>query len=247
MGRKNRTTKRGQSRKNFDSYSYEDLPFCKTGPESLQVFTKIKYRNENQRIAHELIRDNVLSFIGGPAGTAKTFLAAAEAVEQLRSGKVEKIILSRPTVEAGGSLGFLPGDFKAKVDPYLIPIYDNLEYFLGKDQLKALVEEEVIQVVPFQLMRGRTLNNAFIILDETQNATKEQLRLALTRIGDRSKCVVTFDEAQLDIHPTKSCVTDIHKFANRNKIGFFKFGTKDIVRSEIVAMVLDIYAEGEDA
>lgn len=233
-------------RKHKRTHEVEKHSYQKAGVESIYLFNEFKYRNESQAFAHSEIQSNVLSFIGGPAGAAKTFVAVADAVQQLRSNRVDKILLSRPTVEAGQSLGFLPGDFKEKTDPYLLPIYDILEYFLGKDQMEALIEEEIIHVVPLQLMRGRTFNRTYIILDEAQNATKDQLRLALTRIGDKSRCVVTFDGAQIDVRPLRnSCIDHIQEFKGRDKIGFFEFTHKDIVRSAIVAQILGVYSEIE--
>ena len=217
--------------------------------DNVQIFNTLKYKNESQKLAHDEIKKNVLTFITGPAGSAKTFIAVAEAVQQLASGRIKKIILSRPTVEAGPSLGFLPGDMKAKIDPYLIPLYDNLEYFLEEQQLKDLIEAGKIKIEPIQYLRGRTINDAFIILDETQNATKEELRLVLTRIGENTKCVVTYDMAQIDLKghkKTESCGFDIDnkfRYTDKKGIGFFAFTAQDIVRSAIVQLILEVYEE----
>jgi phosphate starvation-inducible PhoH-like protein len=201
MGRKNNRNgnRSNKSKQSYAQYETDyDLPFYKTGTEGIRV-NSFKYKNLSQKAAHETIKSNILTFIGGEAGTAKTFICVAEAVMQLKAGAVKKVIISRPTVEAGTSLGFLPGGEKEKMDPYLIPIYDILEYFLGVDQLNRLMEDKIIVVVPFQMMRGRTFNDAYILLDEAQNATRDQLRLALTRIGENSQCVVTFDPKQCDL------------------------------------------------
>ena len=171
----------------------------------------------------------------------KTFLAVAELIACLKSGKVQKGIISRPTVEAGKPIGYLPGGIKEKLDPFVRPIYDNMEYFLGPEQTKSLINDGIIEIVPFQFLRGRTFSDSFIILDETQNATREQLKLALTRIGFGSKCVVTYDEAQCDIKRETSCIIDIPKFDLQEDIGYYRFDKKDIVRSPIVRRVLDIY------
>ena len=169
-------------------------------------------------------------------------------VEGLVKGRYEKGIISRPTVEAGWTLGFLPGTAKEKLDPYVRPIYDCLEHFVGIDAARGLIEDGIIEIVPFQFMRGRTFSDAFIILDETQNATPEQLRLALTRIGYGTKCVVTYDRAQidLDLRKTQSSVDDVQEFKNVNDIGWYEFATTDICRAPIVATVLDIYRMKEE-
>jgi phosphate starvation-inducible PhoH-like protein len=216
------------------------MPTYKTGTNGIPLLQKLKFKNESQKIATDLINQNILTFVGGPAGSAKTFLAVAQMVDALKNGSVQKAIISRPTVEAGETMGYLPGDINEKLDPYVKPIYDNLEYFVGPEYAKKMVEDGLIEIVPFQFMRGRTFNDAFIILDEVQNATTTQLKLALTRIGFGSKCVVTYDKAQLDIPFSDSCVRVIDVFKERDNIGFFEFKKTDICRSPIVSQVLDI-------
>lgn len=244
MPRKNGSKPQRRTRSSRYEEEREYMPVYKTQEYGIPLFRKLKYRNEGQKIAVENIRNNTLTFLGGPAGTAKTFLAVAEMIDNLKSGAVQKGIISRPTVEAGETMGYLPGDIAEKLDPYVRPIYDNLEYFVGPETAKKLVEDGIIEIVPFQFMRGRTFNNAFIILDEAQNATDIQLKLALTRIGDGSKCVVTFDRAQIDLNPNvRSCVDDIPKFSGKPNIGYHEFRRGDICRAPIVAQVLDIYEE----
>lgn len=229
---------------NLDKNDYndqEEMSLNKTGVEQLRLINKLKFKNDNQKKACEVIDENVLTFLGGPAGSAKSFLAVAKAIEYLKAGKVRKIYLSRPVVEAGTTLGFLPGGLNDKLEPYIRPIYDCLEYFVGSEGVAKLIESKIIEIVPITMMRGRTLSDAFVILDEMQNASKEQLKLALTRIGFGSFCCVTYDFAQCDISKTVSCVDDILKFEGAKDIGFFKFKNEDICRAEIVKTVLEVY------
>jgi len=224
----------------------KNLPLSKVGVEQLRLINKLKYKNDNQKLACEVIDNNVLTFLGGPAGSAKSFLAVAKAVAALKEGKVRKIYLSRPVVEAGTTLGFLPGGLNDKLEPYIRPIYDCLEYFVGSEGVAKLIESKIIEVVPITMMRGRTLSDAFIILDEMQNASKEQLKLALTRIGFGSQCCVTYDFAQCDISKSVSCVNDILNFEGAKDVGFFKFKNEDICRAEIVKTVLEVYKQHEE-
>lgn len=206
----------------------------------------IKYKNDNQRRAHDALRKGTLSFLGGPAGTAKSFFCVLAALEELDAGRVKKIVLTRPTVEAGQSLGYLPGDANAKIHPYLIPVLDHIDFFIGVKAREALTEEGIIEVIPIQLMRGRNLNDSFIVIDEGQNATKEQMRLCLTRIGFGSKCAITFDKDQIDLKPkTNSCINDVISFDevsdDYSEIQFFEFTNEDIVRSDIARLVVEMY------
>ena len=193
----------------------------------------------------ETINKRVLTFGIGPAGTGKTYLAVASAVQQLVSGEVEKILLVRPAVEAGEKLGFLPGDLSQKVDPYLRPLYDALFEMLGFKETNQLIERNIIEVVPLAFMRGRTLNDSFIILDESQNATVEQMKMFLTRFGFGSKVVVTGDITQIDL-PTNTQSGLVHSLdvlKGLSEVGFIKFNSKDIVRHGLVQKIVEAYEE----
>ena len=204
---------------------------------------KIIPRTKNQKLYFELLNSKDIIFASGPAGTGKTFLAVAKAVSSLQEGKVKKIILSRPAVEAGEKLGFLPGDLKEKVDPFLRPIYDALYEMLGFEKVSKLIDRNVIEVAPLAFMRGRTLNEAFIILDEAQNTTIDQMKMFLTRIGFNSTAVITGDITQIDLPPGKISglkhVIDI--LNNEDKISFTFFKSKDVVRHALVARILNAY------
>jgi phosphate starvation-inducible PhoH-like protein len=189
------------------------------------------------------IDQNDIVFSIGPAGTGKTFLAVMKAVEALKSGRVRRIVLVRPAVEAGEKLGFLPGDIQAKVNPYLRPIYDSLNAFLEFGQLKRLIDADVVEICPLAYMRGRTLDEAFIILDEAQNTTGEQMKMFLTRMGAKSKIVVTGDITQIDLSPGKSSGLIEARDLLRGIPGIaFAFMTKaDIVRHPLVQRIVDAY------
>lgn len=196
----------------------------------------------------DAIRENTLVFSVGPAGTGKTYLAMACAVESLMSGSVRRIILSRPAVEAGERLGFLPGDLAAKVDPYLRPLYDALYEMLGPDETSRLMEQHTIEIAPLAYMRGRTLNDAFIVLDEAQNTTSEQMKMFLTRLGFNSKMVITGDITQVDLSDgrasglkmVRGVLTDV------DDIAFLEFTSDDVVRHRIVAAIVDAYGRYEE-
>ena len=199
----------------------------------------------NQQEYIETINKRVLTFGIGPAGTGKTYLAVASAVQQLVSGEIEKILLVRPAVEAGEKLGFLPGDLSQKVDPYLRPLYDALFEMLGFKETNQLIERNIIEVVPLAFMRGRTLNDSFIILDESQNATVEQMKMFLTRFGFGSKVVVTGDITQIDL-PTNTQSGLVHSLdvlKGLSEVGFIKFDSKDIVRHGLVQKIVEAYEE----
>jgi len=193
----------------------------------------------------ETINKRVLTFGIGPAGTGKTYLAVASAVQQLVSGEVEKILLVRPAVEAGEKLGFLPGDLSQKVDPYLRPLYDALFEMLGFKETNQLIERNIIEVVPLAFMRGRTLNDSFIILDESQNATVEQMKMFLTRFGFGSKVVVTGDITQIDLpkNTQSGLVHSLDVLKELSEVGFIKFDSKDIVRHGLVQKIVEAYEE----
>jgi len=189
------------------------------------------------------ILEHDISFGVGPAGTGKTYLAVACAVDALERDAVKRIVLTRPAVEAGERLGFLPGDLASKVDPYLRPLYDALYDLLGFDRTQKMFEKQVIEIAPLAYMRGRTLNHAFVILDEAQNTTVEQMKMFLTRIGFGSKAVVTGDVTQVDLHKTqKSGLIDaVHVLRDVRGIAFTHFSSADVVRHPLVARIVDAY------
>ena len=193
----------------------------------------------------QAINKKTLTFGIGPAGTGKTYLAVACAVQQLVSGEVEKILLVRPAVEAGEKLGFLPGDLSQKIDPYLRPLYDALFEMLGFKETNQFIERNIIEVVPLAFMRGRTLNNSFIILDESQNATVEQMKMFLTRFGFGSKVVVTGDITQIDLpkNTQSGLVHSIDVLNDLSEVGFIKFDSKDVVRHGLVQKIVEAYEE----
>ena len=193
----------------------------------------------------QTINKKALTFGIGPAGTGKTYLAVACAVQQLVSGEVEKILLVRPAVEAGEKLGFLPGDLSQKIDPYLKPLYDALFEMLGFKETNQFIERNIIEVVPLAFMRGRTLNNSFIILDESQNATVEQMKMFLTRFGFGSRVVVTGDITQIDLpkNTQSGLVHSIDVLKDLSEVGFIKFDSKDVVRHGLVQKIVEAYEE----
>lgn len=210
----------------------------------------VKPRGANQQRYVRAVQTNDINFGIGPAGTGKTYLAVACAVESLLRDDVERILLVRPAVEAGEKLGFLPGDLSQKVDPYLRPLYDALYEMLGFETVEKLIERNVIEIAPLAYMRGRTLNNSFIILDESQNTTREQMKMFLTRIGFGSTAVITGDTSQVDLpRGTKSGLVhacDILK--DVDAISFTCFQPKDVVRHPLVARIVEAYqAREEDA
>ena len=207
----------------------------------------IKPRNENQQnYAHNVITNDI-SFGVGVAGTGKTYIAVACAVEALEKHEVRRILLTRPAVEAGEKLGFLPGDLSQKIDPYLRPLYDALFEMLGFEKVEKLIERSVIEIAPLAYMRGRTLNDAFIILDESQNTTVEQMKMFLTRIGYNSQAVITGDITQVDLPKgqTSGLRHAIEVLQDIPGISFNFFQSKDVVRHPVVARIVDAYDEHE--
>ncbi len=202
----------------------------------------IRPKSSGQKSYVEAIAANVITFGIGPAGTGKSWLAVAMAVRALQAGEVERIILTRPAVEAGERLGFLPGDLMAKVDPYLRPLYDALQDMVGIDGMERLLERGVVEVAPLAFMRGRTLNSSFIILDEAQNTTPEQMKMFLTRIGFGSKAVITGDVTQVDVINSRSGLGGLEKIlGNVDGIGFVQLGGLDVVRHRIVQDIVNAY------
>ncbi|WP_182870634.1 PhoH family protein [Rhodopirellula sp. JC639] len=209
---------------------------------------RIRPRTEGQAKYVDAIREFDLTFATGPAGCGKTYLAVATAVEALKAGQIRKIVLVRPAVEAGESLGFLPGDLRAKLNPYLRPLLDALGEMVDYDQARELMEQEVIEVIPLAYMRGRTLNDAFIILDEAQNTTIAQMKMFLTRMGERSKMVVSGDATQLDLpRGVTSGLKDAIRRLHRIKaIGMIRLTGEDIVRHRLVQRIVEAYEETEN-
>jgi len=204
---------------------------------------QIKCKTLGQREYVKAIKENDLTFAVGPAGTGKTYLAMALAVAALRGKDAEKIVLTRPAVEAGERLGFLPGDLTQKVDPYLRPLYDALYEFIGLDGYQKLMERGAVEVAPLAYMRGRTLSNSFIILDEAQNTTSEQMKMFLTRLGAHSKIVVTGDITQTDLPPGKKSglLEALHVLEGVKGISMIFLTDKDVVRHELVQAIVNAY------
>ena len=216
-----------------------------SGPK-IEVKTRkkvIEPRTEAQKVYVSSLLSSELVFGIGPAGTGKTYLAVAVGVSMFLAGKVDKIILSRPAVEAGEKLGYLPGDMKEKVDPYMQPLYDALDDFIPGKQLGRLFEEKQIEIAPLAFMRGRTLANAFVVLDEAQNATSMQMKMFLTRLGAGSRMVITGDRSQVDLpRGVTSGLADAERLLySIDKISFNYFTSKDVVRHPLVAAIIDAY------
>ena len=202
-------------------------------------------QTDGQKKYHKAVINNDVVFAYGPAGTGKTYQAVASAVSALKNKEVEKIIITRPVVEAGERLGFLPGDLKEKVDPYLTPLYDALNKMIPQDKLKKFLSQNIIEIAPLAYMRGRTLHNAFMILDEAQNATKMQMKMFLTRLGVTSKAIITGDITQTDLHPNEvSGLVDASLVLKKIKgISFIELTEKDVVRHKLVKDIIKAYSK----
>ena len=207
----------------------------------------IRSKTLGQRAYVEAVRNHELTLAVGPAGTGKTYLAMAMAVVALKAKEVERIVLTRPAVEAGEKLGFLPGDMTQKVDPYLRPLYDALHELMGADSYLRLAERGTVEVAPLAFMRGRTLSDAFIILDEAQNATSEQMKMFLTRLGANSRCIVTGDVSQTDLPRDKKSglVEAVNVLRNVEGVAIVELTARDVVRHELVQRIVQAYEKYE--
>ena len=222
----------------------KQMEMFRGGPVEIKTRKKlVEPRTAAQKAYVQALLKNELSFGIGPAGTGKTYLAVAVAVSMFIMGRVDKIILSRPAVEAGERLGFLPGDMKEKVDPYMQPLYDALNDFLPAKQMAKLMDDKAIEIAPLAFMRGRTLANAFVVLDEAQNATSMQMKMFLTRLGEGSRMVITGDRTQIDLpRGVQSGLADAERLLGAiPKISFNYFTSKDVVRHPLVAAIIDAY------
>lgn len=204
---------------------------------------KIAPKTQNQKQLVDSVRENDLVFALGPAGTGKTYVSVALAVQALKNKDVKKIIVTRPVVEAGENLGFLPGDLKEKIDPYLRPIYDALGDMIPSEKLRHYMETGVVEIAPLAYMRGRTLNNAFILLDEAQNTSQMQIKMFLTRIGPDSKVIVTGDSSQIDLPPKQKSglIQAVEVLKDVKGIGFVKLDERDVVRHRLVREIIKAY------
>lgn len=227
------------SKEQMEMFEGGSLEF-RTRKKTIEPRTETQKAYVQQLFAHEMV------FGIGPAGTGKTYLAVAAAVNFFLEGHVDKIILTRPAVEAGERLGFLPGDMKEKVDPYMQPLYDALNDFLPGRQVTKMMEEKRIEIAPLAFMRGRTLSNAFIILDEAQNATTMQMKMFLTRLGENARMVITGDRSQIDLpRGVPSGLVEAEKFLKGvPDIGFTRFSSVDVVRHPLVAKIIEAYDKG---
>ena len=208
----------------------------------------IKSKTVGQKKYVDLLKKKTITFGIGPAGTGKTYLAVAIAVNAYKEKQVEKIILTRPAVEAGEKLGFLPGDLQEKVNPYLRPLYDALQEMLGLDSFSKMMERGTIEIAPLAYMRGRTLSNAYVILDEAQNTTKEQIKMFLTRLGENSKMVITGDLTQIDLPAghTSGLKHAVKILKDINDIGIIRLSEKDVVRHPLVQQIVKAYENNEE-
>ena len=229
--------------------AHEDMPASDSAPVLLTRRSDLRGRTPRQNTYLAQIQAHDITFGVGPAGTGKTFLAVASAVDALERDLVKRIILTRPAVEAGERLGFLPGDLAQKIDPYLRPLYDALYDLMGSDKMGKLFERGTIEIAPLAYMRGRTLNHAFIILDEAQNTTPEQMKMFLTRIGFGSKAVITGDITQVDLarHQKSGLVDAGEVLHDVRGIAFTHFQSEDVVRHPLVARIVNAYEKRDQA
>ncbi len=231
--------------------SSESKPKFEEGEEEILLYgtrgAVIKPKTANQKKLVESAAKNDLVFAIGPAGTGKTYISVALAVRALKNKRVKKIIITRPAVEAGENLGFLPGDLKEKIDPYLRPIYDALYDMVPNEKLKFYEENNVIEIAPLAYMRGRTLQNAFILLDEAQNTTPMQIKMFLTRMGPNSKVIITGDRSQVDLpkNQKSGLIETVDVLKDVKGIGFVKLGGEDVVRHKLVKHIIDAYDRAE--
>lgn len=239
MPRNNRSTnsKRSTSRRSRSTEEYEDKQYFEVA--------EIEYANDKQKQVHKLIQTYTGTFIEGPAGTGKSHTATYEMLKGIANGTYSKSIITRPTVVAGEKMGYLPGNATEKTDPYLRPIYDMMNEMLGHKLADELKNKNIVETYPIQFMRGTTFHNAFILIDEAQNCTREELILALTRVGRNSKVVVTFDPSQTDLKlrdgsPNLSGVELLRLFSNKPNFGYFTFTHEDIMRSPFVKQFLEV-------
>lgn len=230
----------------------EEEPFVQEGAEDILIYGtkgfKIKAKTPNQKALVESASKNDVVFAIGPAGTGKTYISVALAVRALKNKEVKKIIITRPAVEAGENLGFLPGDLKEKIDPYLRPIYDALDDMVPAEKLRYYQENRIIEIAPLAYMRGRTLHNAFILLDEAQNTTTMQIKMFLTRMGPNSQVIITGDQSQVDL-PRKQksgLVEALQVLKNVKGIGFVNLDASDVVRHRIVKDIINAYEKAEE-
>ena len=243
-----RELRMGRSAEETGTRDGDQLEMFQGGPVEIKTRKKlVEPRTDAQKAYVKSLFANELSFGIGPAGTGKTYLAVAVGVNMFIEGHVDRIILSRPAVEAGEKLGYLPGDMKDKVDPYMQPLYDALGDFLPGKQLAGLIEDKRIEIAPLAFMRGRTLANAFVVLDEAQNATSMQMKMFLTRLGEGSRMVITGDRSQIDLpRGVSSGLHDAERLLKSiPKISFSYFTAKDVVRHPLVAAIIEAY-EAED-